>query len=123
MDFLNDLIVALLASSAVGMVVSFVIQLGKLFFPKFFPDESADNWRLGLIVLTAVVVWGLRLAGVLADVAAVEAIATSIATLGATLMPLLLLLANVIAKATYKDVLKGVQGIGISYTEDAQDYG
>jgi hypothetical protein len=46
MDVLNTLIVVLLASGAVGMAVSFVIQLGKLFLPKLFPDESADNWRL-----------------------------------------------------------------------------
>jgi len=43
MEILNALIVALLASGAVGMAVSFLIQLGKLFAPNLFPDESADN--------------------------------------------------------------------------------
>jgi len=116
MDMLNALIIALLASSAVGMAVSLIIQLGKLFVPKAFPDASADNWRLGLIVLTAVVVIVLRALDINVDIASVESAATSLASLGALIMPLLVLLANVASKATYNNVLKGVSRIGISHS-------
>ena len=116
MDTLNALIIALLASSAVGAGVSFVIQLGKLFIPKWFPNESADNWRLGLVVLTAVVMMVLPALGIVVDIKAVEGLFTSLAALGATLLPLLILVANWIAKATYNNVLKGVKFIGKSYT-------
>lgn len=116
MDFFNALIVALLASGAVGMGVSFLIQLGKLFLPTWFPDASADNWRLGLVMLTAVVVVVVRTLGYTVEFETIEAAATSLAALGATLMPLLVLIANWIAKVTYKNVLHGVKFIGISHT-------
>jgi len=116
MDLLNALIIALMGSGAVGMGVSFLIQLGKLFLPKWFPDESADNWRLGMIVTTAVVLLVLQTTGVLVELPQIEAAFTALATLGATLMPLLILIASWIAKATYKNVLQGVKGVGISHT-------
>ncbi len=116
MDILNGLIVALLASGAVGMAVSFLIQLGKLWFPKAFPDDSADNWRLGLIVLTAVTVIVIRAFGYTVEIGQVEAVATSLAALGTTLYPLFVLIASWVAKLTYKNVLKGVSKIGKSYT-------
>lgn len=120
MEVLNALIVALIGSGAVGVAVSLLIQLGKLFVPKWFPDESADNWRLGLIVVTAVVVAVLQLFGVFVDLPAIEKFATSFAALGATLTPLLVLFASWIAKATYKNVLQGVDYIGISHTPKAE---
>lgn len=116
MEVLNGFIVALLASSAVGMAVSFLIQLGKLFFPKLFPDQSADNWRLGLVVLTAVVVTVVRALGYTVEIGQIETVATSLAALGVTLYPLFVLVASWIAKQTYKNVLKGVKFIGISRT-------
>ena len=116
METLNAFIIALLVSGAVGTLISLAIQLGKLFVPKWFPDGSADNWRLGLVVLVAVVLVGLRMAGVLVEFETIEALATAFATLGATLMPLLVLFANWIAKATYKNVLQGVKYIGISHS-------
>ena len=117
MEMLNALILALLASSAVGLGTSFIIQLGKLFIPKWFPDASADNWRLGLIVLTAVGVVVARAFGLDVQLPAIEAIATSLASLGVTLMPLLVLIASAIAKASYKNLLKGVSLIGFSYSK------
>lgn len=116
MEILNALIVALLASGAVGTLVSLVIQLGKLLVPKWFPDGSADNWRLGLVVLTAVIVTMVRAFGFAVEIGQVETVATSLAALGATLYPLFVLVANWIAKATYKNVLQGVSKIGISHT-------
>lgn len=116
MDLLNSLIVALLASGAVGMAVSLLIQLGKLFLPQWFPDASADNWRLGLVMLTAVVMVGARALGYTVDIEQIEIVATSLAALGATLMPLFILVANWIAKQTYKNVLQGVKFLGISHT-------
>lgn len=116
MDILNGLIVVLLASGSVGMAISFLIQLGKLFLPKWFPDQSADNWRLGLVVLTAVVVMVVRSMGYTVEIGQVETIATSLAALGATLYPLFVLVASWIAKQTYKSVLKGVKFIGISHS-------
>jgi len=116
MDTLNSLITALLASSAVGIGVSFIIQLGKLWFPKAFPDASADNWRLGLIVLTAVVIMVLNQFGIVVTIPAVEAYANSIAALGAVLMPLLVLISNWIAKVAYVYIFKGVKWVGKSYT-------
>lgn len=116
MDTFNTLLVALLASGAVGMGVSFIIQVGKLLAPQYFPDSSADNWRLGLIVLTAGVIMTLNAFNVPMEIKAVEAFFTSLAALGATVMPLLILFANWIAKSTYKNLLKGVWKIGKSYT-------
>lgn len=116
MEILNSLIVALLASGAVGMAVSFLIQLGKLALPALFPDNSADNWRLGLVVLVAVAVTIYRAFGNTVEIGQIETVATSLATLGATLYPLFVLVANWIAKATYKNVLQGVSKIGISHT-------
>lgn len=116
MEILNSLIVALLASGAVGMAVSFLIQLGKLAKPQWFPDQSADNWRLGLVVLTAVVVSVVRAFGYTVEIGQVETVATSLAALGATLYPLFVLVASWAAKATYKNVLQGVKFIGKSYT-------
>jgi hypothetical protein len=117
MDIMNALIVALLASGAVGMAVSFIIQLGKLFAPTLFPDASADNWRLGLIVATAATVSIARAFGYTVEIGQVETVATSLASLGATLMPLFVLVANWIAKQTYKNVLQGVKFIGLSHTK------
>lgn len=116
METLNSLIIVLLASGAVGAAVSFLIQLGKLFAPSLFPDESADNWRLGLIVLTAIGVTVARMFGYTVEIGAVETVATSLAALGATLYPLFVLVASWIAKATYKNVLQGVRFIGKSYS-------
>jgi hypothetical protein len=116
-ETLNALILALLGSGAVGMLVSFLIQLGKLFAPKWFPDNSADNWRLGLTVGIAVIVFGAQAAGYLIGMEKIEAISTSIAALGATVMPLLVLFANWIAKSTYANLLKGVWKIGASHTK------
>lgn len=116
MEVINGLIVVLLASGAVGMAVSFLIQLGKLFLPKWFPDQSADNWRLGLVVLTAVIVVIARSLGYTVEIGQIETVATSLAALGATLYPLFVLVASWIAKQTYKNVLKGVKLIGISHT-------
>ena len=120
MDILNSLIVALLASGAVGMGVSFIIQLGKLAKPQWFSDGSADNWRLGLVVLTAVVVTVVRAFGFTVEIGQVETFASSLAALGATLYPLFVLVANWAAKFTYKNVLKGVSVIGISNTDTAK---
>jgi len=121
MEILNSLIVALLASGAIGMAVSFLIQLGKLFLPALFPDDSADNWRLGLVVLTAVVVIVVRALGYTVEIGQVETVATSLAALGATLYPLFVLVASWTAKATYKNVLHGVEYIGISHTPKEQE--
>ena len=117
MEILNSLIVVLLASGAVGMAVTFLIQLGKLFIPKWFPDGSADNWRLGLVLLTAVGVMITRLAGYPLSVEAIEAAAVQLTLLGTTLMPLLVLFANWISKSTYTQMLKGVWKIGFSHSE------
>jgi hypothetical protein len=116
MEVLNTLIVALLASTAVGMAVSLIIQIGKLFLPKWFPDGSADNWRLGLVVLTAVVVTALGVLGYPVEVGDIESVAVDLSALGTTLMPLFVLLTNWIAKQTYANVLKGVSRIGKSYS-------
>ena len=116
MEFVNALIIALIGSGAFGMLTSLVIQLGKLLFPTWFPNESADNWRLGIIVVTAAVVTILQLFGVFVDLPAIEKFATSFAALGTTLMPLLVLFASWIAKGTYKNLLQGVRWIGKSYT-------
>ncbi len=117
MEMLNTLILALLASGAFGMLVSLVIQIGKLFIPVWFPDGSADNWRLGIVAVTAIGIVVAKLAGVDLEFEGIETVATSIAALGATLMPLLILVANWAAKQTYTSVFKGVRWLGKSYTK------
>ena len=118
MEDLNFLILALLASGTVGTGVSLVIQIGKLYLPSWFPDGSADNWRLGLIVGTALVVTGLQLFGVFVDMPAIEKFTGAFAALGATLMPLFVLFAGWIAKQTYNNVLKGIWKLGVSHTKE-----
>lgn len=118
MEMLNALIVALIGSGAVGTLTSLIIQLGKWFIPTWFPDDSADSWRLGIIVATAAIVTTLQLSGIFIDLPAIEKFATSFAALGTTLMPLLVLFASWVAKATYKNVWQGVKLklLGKSYT-------
>jgi len=116
MDVLNALIIALLASTAVGGAVSLIIQIGKMLLPKAFPDGSADNWRLGLILLTAVGIMIANAFGYVVTIPALEAYAVSFAALGSILMPLVVLLANWFAKTFYTSVFKGVKLIGKTYS-------
>jgi len=116
MSILNALIVALLASGAVGSAVALLIQLGKLFVPGWFPDGSADNWRLGTIALVAVAVLVLRAFGAKVEVADVENAAVSLSALSLTLMPLLVLFASWVSKGTYSNLLKGAWKIGKSHS-------
>lgn len=119
MDVLNALITALLASSAVGGAIALIIQIGKMWFPKAFPDGSADNWRLGLVLLTAIGIMVANAFGVVVTIPALEAYSVSFATLGTVLMPLIVLIANWFAKTFYSSVFKGVKWVGKSYTPAA----
>jgi hypothetical protein len=122
LDQLYNLLVAIMASAAVGLGVSFLIQLGKLFIPKWFPDASADNWRLGLSLLAAIVVLVLRLFGIPIELANLESVMNSLAALGGLLMPLLVLIASWVAKTSYINLWKGVVKIGFSWSDRPKLY-
>lgn len=119
---LTAIMVALLAAPGVGSAFSFLIQLGKMFAPKWFPDETAQNWRLGAILVTALLIYFVPTfyppAAEWLNVIRLDAVSKSFAEFGLLVMPLFVWIADWIAKKFYQSVLRGTF-LGKSYSGPA----
>lgn len=114
---LTALFIAISGAVGFGAAITFVIQIGKLFIPKWFPDASAQNWRVGLILLFAVILFVAKLVSpeTLLTFEYLDALAGSFANFGLLILPLFVALANWTSKGIYANVLRGVSVIGKSY--------
>lgn len=104
-------------SLGVGSGIAFLIQLGKLWLPKLFTDNSAQNFRIIFNLLVAVFLFlaptlGLGKIGI----DQVDAASASFATLGLILMPVFIWLTDLFAKKFYSTTLRGLKWVGRSYT-------
>lgn len=116
-----NLIIALLGAAGVGSGVAFIIQIGKLLAPAAFPDNQIQNWRLLLIVISAVFLFFARTfgwAGITPEV--FDEVMLSLSQLGALLMPLFIWMADFISQRFYKGVLRGAAVVGKSYSLEAK---
>jgi len=114
----TQLIQSLLAAAGVGSGVAFLLQLGKMWFPKVFPDGSLENWRLGIIVVCAIGITVASTFGYKVSIEGIDQIMKSVADLGVIVLPLFVWLTDLVAGKFYDGVLKGRAFIGKSYSLD-----
>ncbi len=120
-NFGYDLFMFLLTSAAVAGFVSFFIQLGKSVAPTKFPDNSADTWRVALIVIIVGGAYGAKALNLAVDFLAVEAFITKLTNFGLAAFPLLVPVVSWMAKFFYSNVFKNLRLkiIGKSWTPPA----
>ncbi len=110
---------ALVQSVGVGAGLSFLNQLGKIFLPKYFPNDSSDNWRLGsILVLTLLIVFAPMLfpnAAKYLTVLNFNQIGKDFAEFGALLIPLFIASSKYSSELFYRWTLRGTF-LGKSYT-------
>ena len=102
---------ALVQSVGVGSGLSFLNQLGKIFFPKYFPNDSSAKWRLGAIfVLTLLIVFGPQIfpqfAGYL-TVLKLDQLGRDFAEFGSLLIPLFIVGSKYSSEWFYRLALRG----------------
>lgn len=116
---MKGIFVALSAAVGFGSALTFLIQLGKMYAPKMFPDSSAQNWRLGSILVITLVIYLVPLffpeTISWLTVARLDKLAGSFAEFGALNMPLFILLADWISKKFYQNTLRGT-ALGYSHS-------
>lgn len=115
---LTALYIAVSGAVGFGAAFAFLIQIGKLFIPKYFPDSSAQNWRVGLTLLSTLTLFVIGLVKPDSPVTFeyLDSLMKNMAEFGVLLMPLFIWLANLVSKTMYQQVLRGVAWIGRSYT-------
>lgn len=110
---------ALAAATGIGSALSLFIQAGKILIPKWFPDDAAQNWRLGTILFLTITIYiGPMIFPQLAEwfvVSRVDQLAKDFSEFGMLLIPLFVAMADFISKKFYKEVLRG-SFIGKSYS-------
>lgn len=109
----------LMQAVGIGAALSVLNQLGKITFPKAFPNDSSQNWRLGAIfILTLVVTFVPKLfpqfAGYL-TIGNLDQLAGDFAEFASLLVPLFIVVAKWASEFFYKNVLKGTAVIGKSW--------
>lgn len=102
----QDLFVAVAAAIGVGALITVLLQIGKLVVPKWFPDNSADNWRLGIVLIVAIVLYFGPQFGLVITFADLDVAAQSLSELGVMLMPLFIWLADWVSRTFYQKVLR-----------------
>lgn len=117
---LTAIFTALAAATGIGTALAFLIQIGKMFKPNWFPDSSAQNWRLGTILFLTLVVYFVPIlyppSVEWLNVLALDSLAKSFAEFGSLIMPLFVALADWIAKKFYQVTLRGTF-VGKSWTQ------
>ena len=122
MNFTN-LLLALAGSAAIGSAAALAIQIGKKLFPQAFPDGTAQNWRLLLVFLSAVLLYFSKPIGLKIDFEAFEDMAKNLADLGVILMPLFIWASDWASQKFYASVLPGVAFVGKSYSPAGKSKG
>jgi len=121
---LNSIFTALMASVGVGSALSFLIQLGKMYLPQYFPDGSAQNWRLASILILALAIYFVPLwfpnAAEWLAVIRLDQLAQDFANFGALIMPLFVWMSDLISRKFYANVLRG-SFVGKSHSIAAHD--
>lgn len=102
---------ALVQSVGVGSGLSFLNQLGKICFPKYFPNDSSAKWRLAAIfVLTLLIVFGPQIfpqfAGYL-TVLKLDQLGRDFAEFGSLLIPLFIVGSKYSSEWFYRLALRG----------------
>lgn len=107
---LTALIVALLSSPGVGLAISILIDLGKKYLPKYFPNDSAQNWRLAMVIILAVLLFVVQFIPALRGlytVQYVDALLKSFADFAIIVIPVFVFFGDLLAKIWYQNSLKG----------------
>lgn len=121
---LTMLMTALLAAPGIGAGLTILIQLGKMFLPNYFPDETAQNWRLGAVLVIALLIYFVPMIYPPAlewlTVLKLDALAQSFSEFFGIVAPLFVLLANWFSKITYTAALRGTFVLGFSHTLKAK---
>ena len=102
---------SLMAAAGIGSALSFLIQLGKMWFPKWFPNDTAQNWRLGSIFALTLIVYFVPLfyppAVAWLNVTHLDQLARDFAEFGALIVPLFVAATDWVSKKFYTSVLRG----------------
>ena len=113
---------SLMAAAGIGSALSFLIQLGKIWFPKWFPDNTSQNWRLGSIFSLTLIVYFVPLfyppAVSWLNITHLDQLGRDFAEFGALIVPLFVAATDWASKKFYTSVLRG-SFIGKSYTPTA----
>jgi len=112
----NAVFLAVAGAVGFGSLTTLLIQVGKIFLPKLFPDGSAGNWRLLFVLIGALILYLAPMFGWSLDFAGFDKVSAALASLGATLSPLFVWLADWISQKFYAGLLQGRALIGKSYS-------
>jgi len=110
------LVKALLALASLGSVVALLIQLGKQAFPKVFANDTAQNFRLGFAALIGLFLVLAPYLGVTTTIEQIDLFLKAISEVGTLMYPLIVAFIDWAAKQFYLRTLKGVGGVGKSYS-------
>ncbi len=115
------LFTAVSGSLGIGSGIAFFIQLGKLWWPKVFANETAQNIRMAVSLVIAVVLYAApHLGWDRLGIDYVDSLLSSLAALGIALFPLFVWLTDLFSKKFYATFLRGAAYVGRSYTLDTK---
>ena len=109
----------LASAVGIGLAITFLIQLGKMYAPQWFPDASAQNWRLGAILIITLaaffipMIWPQTMQ--FFAITNLDQLARDFAEFGTLLMPLFVLVSDWASKKFYSSILRG-SFLGKSYS-------
>lgn len=98
-------------------LMAVLVNAGKLYYPKLFPDGSAPKWSLALNVFGAVLIVVLQLTGSADLIPVIDARSGLLA--GFLTSVLVVVYQLITSKVVHDGVLAGLPVIGKSYTKDA----
>lgn len=117
-EILSALFIAVSGGVGFGAAITFLIQLGKLTSWKAFADNTAQNWRVGLILAFTVFLFVAPLFNPETKWTFdfLNSLMGAFAEFGMLLMPLFGVVADFTAKNIYSRI-RGVSFIGISWSK------
>lgn len=117
-EILSALFIAVSGGVGFGAAITFLIQLGKKTGWKVFADNTAQNWRVGLILAFTVFLFAAPLINPETKWTFdfLNSLMGAFAEFGSLLMPLFGVVADVTAKSVYSRI-RGVLFIGTSWTK------
>lgn len=115
---IDSIFTSLKASVALAGAITLILQVGKLFLPKVFPDNSLETWRTGLVLVISVFLFLGPTFGLFVSMEMVDKYAQTLSQIGVSLMPLFVWLSDWLSKMLYQKVLRGRKLIGKSYSMD-----
>lgn len=116
---LTSIFQTLMAAAGIGSGLSFLIQIGKMALPHWFPDNTSQNWRLGSIFALTLIVYFTPLlyppSASWINIAHLDKLAGDFAEFGALIVPLFVVASDWVSKKFYTNVLRG-SFVGKSYS-------